>query len=945
MTSFLPSLVNNYNLYPLYHFAYTHVATYIVPECLALGGGKKQQNPSNTFILSSALWLSPSRPAFTFLRLLGLMEVRVGLSATDLRRLIVDHSKRGRHVLVTGAAGTGKTHTLGLVLQTLHQRNMPHLTTGTTGVSATMHKRARTLHSTLRLPVHRTNDAPWSTESFSRYFGKLMYSMDESVLELIRTPGFVLVVEEVSMLSGKTFDAMQIAMGVYNRNRAFTYVWCGDFCQLPPVNGTMLTQHAPFRSLLSQTTVVHLTKNYRSKDDPAFQACMNGMRLQTIPSGPSMLEALTRAGVQLVTMNVTPEQVEVDVGLPPLNVRTGRPATAHASSRSILYVYETRYEVKETNDLYQALYHTHHPADLARSCLVQRTNLPTVLIDLVDAYYGYDELAMNTWEVEEELRKMAQDDMYSQWLLNQPTRAQAYLSRAPASREDMLRQLRWRRLQHTVSPPAVSEDSPNRPVLMRMMRALRESLQQDLPNGCSPRDLLTEPIHQSFALGQTVMHTRNLRSLVNGDVGVVVAIDHCRGWIKVNWQRDTVVTCRRDTIDIDKGEDLALLDDRWVKPVGTAIHEADKAFKSPPYFPLVPFCAITAHRIQGITLYHQQLYFKPRYRDLQSLCRCVGSHYTVFSRARLAAQLWVECTYGGEYAQHKHSVEFYQQLEQHRVLERKCSAASVALKQWRHSATPHDAQKLSMPMQRKLSLQSMRRARQAELQPNRVRLSVPSLPVQAAPTSVLANGLVSRRAWNATPVPVHRKLPPVSQRPNLPRWVTRARQWAAPRAPSAAAHTGVSTCVDHNVNVRKVSEASEARVVAASSGGGSGSSGGGSDSNRRHRRARTIVVTSASHAHGQRTTRTNVSTTQFEVHARARPASDGQRSRPPPRQPRPPHRQRYQPQRQQEPHGSHGSHSSRLSACLSTRKRRAPGTTHERSHRSVAGRASKRQRQ
>ena len=66
----------------------------------------------------------------------------------------IDAFKQGRHIFLTGVAGTGKSHLCRSIIEWCRLGKIPHLVAGTTGVSALI-LGGKTLHSTLRLKVEQ----------------------------------------------------------------------------------------------------------------------------------------------------------------------------------------------------------------------------------------------------------------------------------------------------------------------------------------------------------------------------------------------------------------------------------------------------------------------------------------------------------------------------------------------------------------------------------------------------------------------------------------------------------------------------------------------------------------------------------------------------------------------------------------------------------------------
>jgi RecG-like helicase len=56
-------------------------------------------------------------------------------------------------MLLKGSAGTGKTHTVKIILEILRERNIPYLISATTGIAAVQYSGGQTVHSLFSLGI------------------------------------------------------------------------------------------------------------------------------------------------------------------------------------------------------------------------------------------------------------------------------------------------------------------------------------------------------------------------------------------------------------------------------------------------------------------------------------------------------------------------------------------------------------------------------------------------------------------------------------------------------------------------------------------------------------------------------------------------------------------------------------------------------------------------
>jgi hypothetical protein len=135
--------------------------------------------------------------------------------------------KRGHNAFVTGAAGSGKTFLLNRYINYLKRNNVEAAITASTGIAAT-HIGGLTIHSWTGLGVRDSLDERTVKDLKDRYYLKSRYKKAE-----------VLVIDEISMLSGNTLDLVDFLFREFkDTNLPFggvQTVLCGDFFQLPPV--------------------------------------------------------------------------------------------------------------------------------------------------------------------------------------------------------------------------------------------------------------------------------------------------------------------------------------------------------------------------------------------------------------------------------------------------------------------------------------------------------------------------------------------------------------------------------------------------------------------------------------------------------------------------------------------------------------------------------------
>jgi ATP-dependent DNA helicase PIF1 len=178
----------------------------------------------------------------------------------------------GASVLLTGAAGTGKTYTLNQFIRRARARGKNVAVTATTGLAAT-HLGGNTIHAWSGIGVH--DELP------KRFADKLSKQRQDLI-----TKADILVIDEISMLHDFRLDmidtALRQARGTDKPFGGLQIVLCGDFFQLPPVSrsdsrrGGFITSSQVWQQ--GSFTVCYLQEQFRQAGDDAYVEILNGIR-------------------------------------------------------------------------------------------------------------------------------------------------------------------------------------------------------------------------------------------------------------------------------------------------------------------------------------------------------------------------------------------------------------------------------------------------------------------------------------------------------------------------------------------------------------------------------------------------------------------------------------------------------------------------------------------
>jgi ATP-dependent DNA helicase PIF1 len=176
----------------------------------------------------------------------------------------------GHSVLLTGAAGTGKTYILRKFIKRKAGRAVS--VTATTGLAAT-HLNGATIHAWAGIGIH--DELP----------KKHLQKISKQRRDIIKKTD-VLIIDEISMMHDFRLDIIdEVLKHVRESSEPFgglQVVMCGDFFQLPPINrnegrqGSFVTNSNIWQQ--GSFTVCYLEKQYRQADDEDYRDILNGIR-------------------------------------------------------------------------------------------------------------------------------------------------------------------------------------------------------------------------------------------------------------------------------------------------------------------------------------------------------------------------------------------------------------------------------------------------------------------------------------------------------------------------------------------------------------------------------------------------------------------------------------------------------------------------------------------
>lgn len=186
-----------------------------------------------------------------------------------LQNKAIDIALSGHNLLLLGPAGTGKSFVISKIAKKLTERGKHVQVTCSTGIACSVYDRmnACTIHKFLGL-----TDGRYGPDDITRVISNSpRYAY---VLDNINAVD-CLIVDECSMVSRRTFETVRQVCMLKNEKAVFggiQMIFCGDFCQLPPVANLLYQDCGEFcfESGLFKEVFIHkviLQENLRTQDD------------------------------------------------------------------------------------------------------------------------------------------------------------------------------------------------------------------------------------------------------------------------------------------------------------------------------------------------------------------------------------------------------------------------------------------------------------------------------------------------------------------------------------------------------------------------------------------------------------------------------------------------------------------------------------------------------
>ncbi len=179
--------------------------------------------------------------------------------------------KMGKNIFLTGGAGAGKTYVLNQCIRHFQEHDVSIAVTASTGIAAT-HIGGMTIHAWSGMGI-KEKLSEWDIDQLQEK--KYLWDRYQKVK--------VLVIDEISMLSGTFLDSLNRLCQAMKRNTqpfgGIQVILCGDLFQLPPITQTgwndMVIDSESWNSM--SLVVCYVTEQHRQESGD-FTEVLNAIR-------------------------------------------------------------------------------------------------------------------------------------------------------------------------------------------------------------------------------------------------------------------------------------------------------------------------------------------------------------------------------------------------------------------------------------------------------------------------------------------------------------------------------------------------------------------------------------------------------------------------------------------------------------------------------------------
>lgn len=215
----------------------------------------------------------------------------------------------GSNVLLTGPAGTGKTYTMKHIISWAKENGKKVGTTASTGMAAYL-LQGKTMHSFLGIGL-----ATKPAAALAAY----VKNKNPALFARLRMLD-IFIVDEISMVNDQLLDKVSDYLAILRDRRDEPFggvqiILCGDFCQLPPVDGKFCFLSSSWEKAGMKVCI--LEELVRQSDDAVFQSMLQELRWgvcskQTLQTLKALKTATFAEGVtptKLYSINVDVDKI------------------------------------------------------------------------------------------------------------------------------------------------------------------------------------------------------------------------------------------------------------------------------------------------------------------------------------------------------------------------------------------------------------------------------------------------------------------------------------------------------------------------------------------------------------------------------------------------------------------------------------------------------------
>ncbi len=180
----------------------------------------------------------------------------------------------GKNILLTGQAGTGKTHTLNMFMDWLKEEGVHVGLAGSTGIAA-INIGGTTIHR--MFGINRASNIE-EFVNLLKFEDGVRKTHAKRLKELLEFD--IIIIDEVSMVGSPLFELLDFILrkgtGSDEPFGGMQVMFTGDFLQLPPIVGGYAFESRVWEE--ARFSVIHLTKVHR-QSDPDFLEVLSKVRL------------------------------------------------------------------------------------------------------------------------------------------------------------------------------------------------------------------------------------------------------------------------------------------------------------------------------------------------------------------------------------------------------------------------------------------------------------------------------------------------------------------------------------------------------------------------------------------------------------------------------------------------------------------------------------------